>query len=80
LPDDKIVVAGETQSADGTVSEFPIARFKANGGLDSTFGTGGKVTANFFAAQAGASAIPRKPDGTIVAIGQAIRNHRELST
>jgi integrase/recombinase XerD len=46
-PDGKIVVAGNAQSADGTVSEFAVARFNANGTLDGSFGAGGKVTTNF---------------------------------
>ena len=75
-PDNKIVVAGEAQSADGTVSEFAIARFNANGGLDSTFGTGGKVTTNFVGVQAGGVSNPAKivllqTDGKIVVIGAA---------
>jgi uncharacterized delta-60 repeat protein len=39
--DGKIVVAGNAQSADGTVSEFAVARFNANGTLDTSFGAGG---------------------------------------
>ena len=75
-PDDKIVVAGEAQSADGTVSEFAVARFNANGGLDSSFGTGGKVTTNFVGVQAGGVSNPAKlvlvqTDGKILVIGTA---------
>src|SRR5437660_101711 len=75
-PDNKIVVAGEAQSADGTVSEFAIARFNANGALDSTFGTGGKVTTNFVGVQAGGVSNPAKivllqTDGKILVIGAA---------
>jgi len=50
--DGKIVVAGEASSADGTLSEFAVARLNENGGLDGSFGTGGKVTTNFVGAQA----------------------------
>src|SRR5262249_53169651 len=46
-PDGKIVIVGEAQSADGTLSEFAIARFNPDLTLDSSFGTGGKVTTNF---------------------------------
>jgi uncharacterized delta-60 repeat protein len=75
-PDDKIVVAGEAQSADGTVSEFAVVRFNANGGLDSSFGTGGKVTTNFVGVQAGGVSNPAKlvllqTDGKILVIGTA---------
>jgi len=75
-PDDKIVVAGEAQSADGTLSEFAVARFNANVGLDSSFGTGGKVTTNFVGVQAGGVSNPAKlvlvqTDGKILVIGTA---------
>jgi uncharacterized delta-60 repeat protein len=75
-PDDKIVVAGVAQSADGTVSEFAVVRFNANGGLDSSFGTGGKVTTNFVGVQAGGVSNPAKvvllqTDGKILVIGTA---------
>jgi uncharacterized delta-60 repeat protein len=75
-PDDKIVVAGVAQSADGTVSEFAVARFNPNGGLDSSFGTGGKVTTNLVGVQAGGVSNPAKlvllqTDGKILVIGTA---------
>jgi uncharacterized delta-60 repeat protein len=73
-PDGKIVVAGEAESADGTVSEFAIARFNANGTLDATFGSGGKVTTNIVGAMPGgvsdpAQAILIQADGKILAAG-----------
>jgi uncharacterized delta-60 repeat protein len=46
-PDGKIVAVGEATSADGTLSEFAVARFNTDGTLDSSFGNGGKVTTNF---------------------------------
>ncbi len=42
-PDGKIVVAGESASL-GDYSDFALVRYNANGTLDTTFGTGGKVT------------------------------------
>lgn len=74
--DGKIVVAGVAQSADGTLSEFAIARFNANGGLDSSFGTGGKVTTNFVGVQQGGVSNPAKVvlvqnDGKILVSGTA---------
>jgi len=76
--DGKIVVAGEAQSADGTLSEFAIARFNANGGLDSTFGQGGKVTTNFVGVETGGVSNPAKvtlvqTDGKILVSGTASR-------
>ncbi len=74
--DGKIVVAGNAQSADGTLSEFAVARFNANGTLDSTFGTGGKVTTNFVGVQAGgvsnpATSVLIQSDGKILVAGSA---------
>src|SRR5262249_2754285 len=41
-PDGKIVAAGFTNN--GTNDDFALARYNTDGSLDSTFGTGGKVT------------------------------------
>jgi uncharacterized delta-60 repeat protein len=75
-PDGKIVVVGETESADGTLSEFAVARFTTNGSLDSTFGTGGKVTTNLVGVQAGgvrnpATSVLLQTDGKILVGGSA---------
>jgi uncharacterized delta-60 repeat protein len=75
-PDGKIVVAGTASSADGTVSEFAVARFNTNGTLDTTFGTGGKVTTNFVGVMQGgvsnpANAVLIQPDGKILVGGGA---------
>src|ERR1700736_3032438 len=56
--DGKIVVAGTAESADGTVSEFAVARFNAGGTLDTSFGAGGKVTTNFVGVMAGGASNP----------------------
>ncbi len=74
--DGKIVVVGEAQSSDGTLSEFAIARFNANGTLDSSFGQGGKVTTNFVGVQQGGVSNPAKvvlvqTDGKILVSGTA---------
>ena len=41
--DGKVVVAGTTRSADGTASAAALARLNADGSLDDTFGTNGRV-------------------------------------
>jgi uncharacterized delta-60 repeat protein len=74
--DGKIVEVGTASSADGTVSEFAIARFDSNGALDTTFGRGGKVTTNFVGVMAGgvsnpANAVLIEPDGKILVGGGA---------
>jgi uncharacterized delta-60 repeat protein len=65
--DGKIVAVGEATSADGTISEFAVARFASNGTLDSNFGNGGKVTTNFVGIQLGGIRNP----ATVVAINPA---------
>jgi uncharacterized delta-60 repeat protein len=61
--DGKIVAAG---SAGG---DFALARYNADGSLDSTFGSSGKVTTDFGGFDA-ASAVAIQPDGRIVAAGR----------
>jgi uncharacterized delta-60 repeat protein len=75
-PDGKIVVVGDAESADGTLNEFAVARFNANGILDSGFGTGGKVTTNFVGVHSGGESNPAyvvlvQPDGKIIVGGSA---------
>ena len=75
-PDGKIIVVGEAESADGTLSEFAIARFTATGALDTTFGAGGKVTTNFVGVMPGGVSNPAttvlvQPDGKILVGGSA---------
>jgi uncharacterized delta-60 repeat protein len=65
--DSKIVVAGSASiSGNGY---FALARYNTNGTLDTTFGSGGKVTTD---ASSGASAyaLILQGDGTIIAVGQ----------
>jgi uncharacterized delta-60 repeat protein len=76
--DGKIVVAGEAQSADGTVSEFAVARFNPDGGLDTHFGNSGKVTTAFIPPQPGgisnsATVVMIQSDGRILVAGGASR-------
>ena len=69
--DGRIIVAGSIGVApDG--SDFVLARFKADGLLDTAFGIGGKVTTNFGQRDwAWAGAIAIQPDGKILAAGSA---------
>ncbi|HEV2989485.1 MAG TPA: hypothetical protein VG759_13675 [Candidatus Angelobacter sp.] len=80
-PDGKIVVAGETQSSDGTINRFAITRFNPNGSLDTTFGSGGKVTPEFFSTTFGgvrelADVVLLQPDNKIIVAGIAIQGAR----
>jgi len=74
--DGRILVAGEAQSADGTLSEFALLRFNADGTLDASFGSGGKVTTNFVGQRPGgvsnpAHAVVVQADGRILVGGSA---------
>jgi uncharacterized delta-60 repeat protein len=66
--DGKIVAAGYARNA---TDDFAVARYNANGTLDTTFGTGGKVTTAFGSGADQAYGIAIQPDGKIVVTGQA---------
>jgi uncharacterized delta-60 repeat protein len=65
--DGKLVVAGVTDSV------FAVARYNADGTLDTTFGTGGKVRTDFGSLPAAASGVAVQRDGTIIVVGTAGR-------
>jgi uncharacterized delta-60 repeat protein len=62
--DGKLVAAGSSNA------DFALARYLPNGTLDPTFGTGGKVTTDFFG-ESTASALVLQVDGKLVAAGFA---------
>lgn len=64
-PDGRIVMAG------GSTTDFVLARFLANGQLDTSFGTGGVVTTDIAGGfqQEQAHAVLVQPDGRIVVAG-----------
>lgn len=73
LSGDRLLVGG-TSGASLLSSDFALARYSADGVLDTTFGTSGKVTTNFNAAVPGIDAIASlglQADGKIVAVGGA---------
>ena len=62
--DGKIVMAG------GSIADFLLARYNADGGLDATFGAGGLVTTDIGGfTQEEARAVVVQPDGKIVVAG-----------
>ncbi|HEX8370634.1 MAG TPA: FG-GAP-like repeat-containing protein [Pyrinomonadaceae bacterium] len=69
-PDGKIVVAGKANvnpfAAD---TAFGVIRLNPNGTFDSTFGTNGVVTTNFFSSLDQATEVAIQPDGKIIATG-----------
>ncbi len=71
-PDGKIVVVGEARPGNvNSRNDFAVARFNADGTVDTTFGTGGKTYVDFFGSHDQANAVLIQPDGRILAIGHA---------
>src|SRR5258708_2356669 len=68
-PDNRIVVSGNTGS--GAAVSAAVLRFTPNGALDTTFGTGGIVTASPTgpSAAASANAVLVQPDRSVVVVG-----------
>jgi len=65
-PDGRLVVAGNSGG-----KKFALVRFNDNGTLDTSFGTGGKVTTDFGSINASANGLVLQPDGKLVAAGQS---------
>ncbi len=67
--DGKIIVAGNSNN-----QNFVVARYKSNGTLDSTFGTAGKVTTDFFGSGVDGNSVAIQTDGKIIVAGYAYTN------
>ena len=66
-PDGKIVIAGSTQ---GGNLNFALARFNANGSLDTSFDADGKVTTNVNpSGDDSINAVALQPNGKIISVG-----------
>ena len=65
--DDKIVVAGSSHN--GSNNDFAIVRYNTDGSLDTSFGSGGKVTTAIGSGDDFAWALRIQADGKIVAAG-----------
>ncbi len=72
-PDGKLVVAGSVYAQPshvGGATDIALVRYNADGSLDTSFGTGGKVdSAQVPAADSGLRALIVQPDGKLVAAG-----------
>lgn len=66
-PDGFIIVAGTTYNAPDY--DFALVRYKSNGGLDTSFGTGGILITNTSPVYDGLSSIALQSDGKIVVTG-----------
>ena len=72
LPDGRIVVAGYTQPFPGArESHFAMACYNSDGGLDPSFGMGGKVVTDFAGDFEWITGVAVQTDGRIVAAGYA---------
>jgi uncharacterized delta-60 repeat protein len=67
LADGKLVAAGYSRI--GSTDDFTLVRYNANGSLDSSFGTGGKVTTAIGASNDYAYSVIQLADGKLVAAG-----------
>jgi uncharacterized delta-60 repeat protein len=66
----QIVAAGESAYGSGTY-DFAVARYNADGSLDPSFGSGGKVLTDLNASSVDeAFALALQPNGKIVAVGR----------
>src|SRR6185369_3777211 len=75
-PDGKLVAAGT--AAVSFLNDFALARYNANGTLDTSFGTGGKVTMNLTSADA-VNALLLQPDGKLVTVGSSLDTSVSIS-
>ena len=75
-PDGKIVVAGISNN--GSDDDFALARYNANGTLDTGFGTSGKVTTAIGSGLDVARAVAIQLDGKIVAAGYFVTDEGSI--
>ncbi|MDQ3800229.1 MAG: delta-60 repeat domain-containing protein [Acidobacteriota bacterium] len=71
-PDGKIVVGGARRTVQSTAFAFALARYNADGSLDTTF-SGGKVVTDFEGSQnESVEQLLLQPDGKIIAVGSYV--------
>jgi uncharacterized delta-60 repeat protein len=68
-PDGRLVVAGQSYKTATTTQKFGLARYNADGSLDTGFGSGGKVVSALGASDSAAYALALQSDGSVVAAG-----------
>jgi uncharacterized delta-60 repeat protein len=67
---DKLVVAGK--ASNGSNDDFALARYNADGSLDTSFGTLGKVMTDFLSGLDRGRALLQQADGKLVVTGWAV--------
>ena len=76
-PDGKIIAGGHGTSGDGNVGiDLALARYNADGSLDTAFGVGGIVTLDIDGSNDNVRGLALQRDGKIVAAGGATVGHR----
>jgi uncharacterized delta-60 repeat protein len=70
--DGKIVVAGSASSPNNSTDMIAVARYNGDGSLDSSFGSGGKVTTVLLGFRDVAQVVILQPDGKILIGGFAL--------
>ena len=70
--DGKIVVAGTTATFVSGSDNFALTRFDPQGKLDSTFGTAGHATTDFFGSTDEVRRMRLQDDGKILVVGRAV--------
>jgi uncharacterized delta-60 repeat protein len=70
--DGKIVIAGLTREAVGSISDFAAARLNGDGTLDTGFDGDGRITTKFTTTSSAVQSIGIQTDGKIVAVGYSI--------
>jgi uncharacterized delta-60 repeat protein len=76
-PDGKLVAGGFSESPADVPNTFILARYQANGSLDSSFGAAGSVRTAFGRGGGSASALAIQPDGKLVAAGWSAKGGNE---
>jgi uncharacterized delta-60 repeat protein len=71
LQADGKILAGGTATAANNTGQFALARYTPSGSLDTTFGSGGKVTTNIDRSSRAAALVVQPGDGKIVLGGTA---------
>ena len=67
--DGKIIAVG--QSDNGANTDFAVVRYNADGSLDTSFGSGGKVTTAIGSSNDNARSVVLQSDGKIVVVGNS---------
>ena len=73
-PDGKIVVAGTAFASGTSDDQFTLARYTADGSLDTSFGSAGFTLTHIGVGASAVQALTLQPDGKIVMVGTAFSN------